>query len=91
MLTSTIENLATLLGVSSDTLMNVITFFIVILLIIISLSSGLEFKGIALIYGVTMTILQLLGIESVFNIFTLIISAIEGLANEIFMGVVYGY
>ena len=91
MLTSTIENLATLLGVSSDTLMNVITFFIVVLLIIISLSSGLEFKGIALIYGVTMTILQILGIESVFNIFTLIISAIEGLANEIFMGVSYGY
>ena len=88
MLTELFNNLALFLGVEASVFMNVITLLVVVLLILIGLSSGLEFKGILLVYGIAMAILQILGIESVFNIFTLIGNVIEEITQAIFMAVI---
>ena len=88
MLTELFNNLALFLGIEASVFMNVITLLVVVLLILIGLSSGLEFKGIMLVYGIAMAILQILGIESVFNIFTLIGDVLDEIAQSIFMAVI---
>ena len=88
MLTELFNNLALFLGIEASVFMNVITLLVVVLLILIGLSSGLEFKGIMLVYGIAMAILQILGIESVFNIFTLIGNVIDEITQAIFMAVI---
>jgi hypothetical protein len=88
MLTELFNNLALFLGIEASVFMNVITLLVVVLLILIGLSSGLEFKGILLVYGIAMAILQILGIESVFNIFTLIGDVLDEIAQSIFMAVI---
>ena len=90
MLTETINNLAEFLTIEASIIMNIITVIVVAILILISLASSLEWVTVGIIYAISMIVLQILGIESVFNIITLIISAIEALGDAIFMGVTYG-
>ena len=90
MLTETINNLAEFLTIEASIIMNIITVIVVAILILISLASSLEWVTVGIIYAISMIVLQILGIESVFNIITLIISAIEVLGDAIFMGVIYG-
>ena len=85
MLSETLNNISTILNISPDIIPNIITFIIVTTIIIISLSSGLGWQGLLIIYGIVMLILQLvLGIESVFNIFTLFEKLIDEIGSLIF-------
>lgn len=79
MLTETLNNFSELLNINSTIIPNIITFIIVAVLLIISMKSALDLKSIVMIYGLTMGILAILGIDSVFNLFTLL----ELLYNEI--------
>ena len=79
MLTETLNNFSELLNINSAIIPNIITFIIVAVLLIISMKSALDLKSIVMIYGLTMGILTILGIDSVFNLFTLL----ELLYNEI--------
>ena len=84
MLQTTIENLSLLLGISSSIIMNAITLLVVIILVILSATSGLDMKTLSMVYGVAMAALTILGIDSVFNIFTLIRTAFYALLDIIF-------
>jgi hypothetical protein len=88
MLTDTINNLSDFLTFNRTLIPNIITFIIVVILIFLSLKSGLEFKGILLIYGIAMGILSVLGIDSVFNIITILENIIDQLIDLIFMAVI---
>jgi len=90
MLTDTLNNISELLGISSTILPNIITLIVVVLLLVIGLSSQLDLKTMLLIYAVAMGVLSLLGIDSIFNIITLITNAINEIIDLIFMGVGYG-
>ena len=92
MLTETLDNLSTLLNIDNAILPNIITFIVVVVIIMLSVKGALELKSIVLIYGLVMGILAILGIESVFNIFTLIETVIEWVIESIFLRVaIYGY
>ena len=76
MLGETIDNISALLNINITIIPNIITFFIVVILIVLSFkmnTSGLLSPVIMIaLYTVSMTILTLLGIDSVFNIITLV-------------------
>lgn len=92
MLSDTLNNISELLGISYNILPNIITLIVVILLITISLSSQLDLKTMVMIYAIAMIILTLLGIDSIFNIITLLEIVVEQIVDLIFIKVVtYGY
>lgn len=79
MLTDTLNNLAELIGISNTIIPNIITLIVVVIILGLSLKGQLSLLAIGMTYGITMAILQLLGIESVFNIVTLIDNGLESL------------
>ena len=92
MLSDTLNNLSELIGIEASILPNIITLIVVILLITIGLSSQLDLKTMVMIYGLSMVILTILGIDSVFNVITLLTDLVDQLIDLIFLKVViYGY
>ena len=89
MLTETINNISELLNIDYAILPNIITFIVVVVIIFLSVKGDLELKAILLIYGIVMGILSILGIDSVFNLFTIIESLITELTNLLFLKAVY--
>ena len=76
MLGETITNLSLLLGIDPTIIPNIITFIIVVFLIILTFRTeigGLASVGVIIaLYTVSMGILTILGIDSIFNIFSLL-------------------
>ena len=79
MLGDTINNLSTVLGIDSAIIPNVITFIVVVIILAITLKGQLSLLTLGSIYAVAMTILTLLGIDSVFNLITIIENGIESI------------
>ena len=91
MLGDTFDNLSELLMLESSILPNIFTFIIVIILVGLAFSGQVEFKVMFILYFISMGILSILGVDSVFNLITLIQIAVEEVVDLIFMGVSYGY
>jgi len=84
MFLETINNLSDLLTINRTIIPNIITFIVVVALIYLSFKGELGVAITIMLYTVSMSILELLGISSVFNIVTLAGSLI----NNIFLAVV---
>ena len=84
MFLETINNLSDLLTINRTIIPNIITFIVVVALIYLSFKGELGVAITIVLYTVSMSILELLGISSVFNIVTLAGSLI----NNIFLAVV---
>lgn len=72
MLGETIENVSILIGIDTDIIPNIITFMIVVILLALSLKGYLSLLTLSFLYAISMGVLSVLGIDSVFNIITLI-------------------
>ena len=91
MLAETLDNLSELLSINPEILPNIITLIVVVLLIAVSLKSQLSWTTLLTLYGIAMVILELLGIDSVFNIITIIRVVVNELIDDLFLGVLpYG-
>jgi len=77
MLSDVINNISTLIGIDSAILPNIITFFIVITLLFLSLKGMLSLTALIMVYVISMGILSILGIDSVFNVITLLEDLID--------------
>ena len=82
MLTDTLKNISDLLGISYDIIPNIITFMIVVVILFISLRSQLSFLALATVYFISMGVLTVLGIDSVFNLITLVSNAVDSVIDE---------
>ena len=88
MLTDTLQNISDFLSISNTVIPNLITLSVVTVLVIISFRGAVDWKLAILLYMVSMAILTLLGIDSVFNLITLIENGIDAIWELIFMGVI---
>jgi len=84
MLTDTLTNISELLGISDSIIPNIITLMFVAVILFISLKSQLSLSAMIMIYVVSMTILTLLGIDSVFNLITLLEDVIDTVIDLVF-------
>jgi hypothetical protein len=71
MLGDTLENLSLLLNIDSSIIPNIFTLMIMIIVLGLTLKSQLNILTIIPIYLIISGILALLGVNSVFNLFTL--------------------
>lgn len=88
MLTGRLNKLSDFLTLDRAWIPNLITFFVVVIILFISLKSQLEWTGLLIIYAIFMTILKILGIDSVFNILTIIETIWDTIIDLIFLKVV---
>jgi hypothetical protein len=76
MLGETIDSISILIGIELDILPNIITFIVVLVLLFLGFKMNLSGVSSILIlmalYTVSMSLLTMLGIDSIFNIITLI-------------------
>ena len=84
MLTDTLTNISELLGISDSIIPNIITLMFVAVILFISLKSQLSLSAMIMIYVVSMTVLTLLGIDSVFNLITLLEDVIDTVIDLVF-------
>ena len=70
-----IEKLNDFLNLNTGTIADLITIFIYIILIIITLKGSLSGLSIVALFTVFMGLLELLGVSSTFNIVTLLVEA----------------
>jgi hypothetical protein len=71
MIGDTLENLSLLLNIDSSIIPNIFTLIILVIVLGLTLKSQLNILTIIPIYLIISGILALLGVESVFNLFTL--------------------
>lgn len=79
MLGEFIDNLSILIGINNEIIPNIITFIVVVLIVTISFKSQLSIVALGTVYAIAMAILTLLGIDSIFNIITLIENGLESI------------
>lgn len=72
MLSDTLDNISTIMGISNTIIPNIITLIIVTFILILTFKGQLSWVTLGFIYAISMGILTILGIDSVFNIVTLI-------------------
>jgi ABC-type polysaccharide/polyol phosphate export permease len=85
MIIETINNISQLLGIPLSVIPNIITLFVTIIILFVSMKSELSWSALAVLYAVFMAILSLLGIESVFNLVSLIVNALSDVLEILFM------
>jgi hypothetical protein len=85
MIIETINNISQLLGIPLSVIPNIITLFTTIVILFVSMKSELSWSALAVLYAVFMAILSLLGIESVFNLVSLIVNALSDVLEILFM------
>lgn len=71
MLTPFIDNFSQFIGISNTIIPNVVTFIIVAFLLVLGLKGQATWATLLIIYGVAMVALDLLGIDSVFNLISM--------------------
>lgn len=76
MLYDTIITMSDLIGIDSSIIPNIITFVVVVGIVILTFKSQLTWISILGVYGISMAILSILGIESVFNIVTIVANVV---------------
>lgn len=86
MLGDFLNNVSTLLNIDNAIIPNIITFMVVTVIVFVSLKSQLSWVTLGSIYAIAMGILSILGVDSVFNIITLVEDYV---LESIFGGVVY--
>ena len=79
-----LDNIALLLNIDNSIIPNIITLIIIVIIIYTTLKGGLDVFGVLITYAVSMGILTALGIDSIFNIFTLAQSVIDTINFSIF-------
>ena len=84
MLESTVNNLSELLGIANNIIPDIITILTIIPLLLVGLRGGLSWATVLLIYGISMVMLSILGLDSQFNLVTLIEKAFNELVDLIF-------
>lgn len=84
MLAPTINNISELLGIAHDIIPNIITFIVVVTLVVLALRGALEWISVLLIYALTMGVLTILGIDSVFNIISILKDLVGTIVDLIF-------
>jgi hypothetical protein len=84
LLGGTLLRLSQLLRIPSSVIPNIITFIVVVILILTSIKGALEFKSIIIVYFISMTVLSLLGINSIFNLITILGTVIDAVIDLIF-------
>lgn len=84
MLGTFFDNLSTILNIDTAIIPNIISFFVFIIVVGASLRSGLSWQGILIIYVIVSLILTLLGIDSVFNMISLLEALIDEIGSLIF-------
>ena len=84
MLAPTINNISDLLGIAHDVIPNIITLLIVVVLVFLALRGSLQWISVLFIYGLSMGVLTILGIDSVFNIITIIKDFVGSVVDLIF-------
>lgn len=72
MLENTINALSDLMGIDPVIIPNIITFIVVVVILYLSFKGQLSWVVLLSIYGIAMAVLTLLGIDSVFNIISII-------------------
>ena len=72
MLYDPIFELSKLIGIDLNIIPDIITFFVLIAIIILTFKSQLSWTLLLSIYAISMAVLSLLGIQSDFNIITII-------------------
>ena len=87
MLGDFLDNLSALLGITPTILPNIITFMVVVTILFITLKGQLSWVTLLTLYTIIMAILSLLGIDSIFNL----ISIVENWVTGSIVGVYYGY
>ena len=87
MLGEVLDNLSALLGINNTILPNIITFMVVVTVLFITLKGQLSWVTLLTLYTIMMAILSLLGIDSIFNL----ISIVENWVTGSIVGVYYGY
>ena len=87
MLGDVLDNLSALLGINNTILPNIITFMVVVTVLFITLKGQLSWVTLLTLYTIMMAILSLLGIDSIFNL----ISIVENWVTGSIVGVYYGY
>lgn len=78
MLGTFLDNVSALLNINTDVLPNIITFVVVAFIIYLSLRGQLSWITLGSIYAIAMAMLTILGVDSVFNIITIIETYVIG-------------
>lgn len=86
MIIETINDISKLLNIAPNIIPDIITLLATIILLFVSMKSELSWSALAVLYAVFMSILGLLGINSVFNLVTLIINALADVLEILFTG-----
>lgn len=86
MIIETINDISKLLNIAPNIIPDIITLLATIILLFVSMKSELSWSALAVLYAVFMSILGLLGINSVFNLVTLIINSLADVLEILFTG-----